>query len=317
MRSTTRASTSTAFTLIELLVVIAIIGVLIALLLPAVQSAREAARRMQCSNNLMQIGLAVQSYESSFGRYPPGVVDRQGAGPIPTLPVGHHYSWVTQILPFMEESNAFNKINFETGLYEVANQTVREYEMSTFICPADGRIKRGFGLPASTSYAGCHHDVEAAIDDTNHGVLFLNSFLPYNEITDGTSNTIFIGEFVERFSPRLGWGSGTRSSLRNTGTRINGSLEGTAALMNLQLPPEVNYTEESEAPEPSSVGEGDEAVYPPSFYLVGGFGSRHPGGCNYILGDGSVRFLRETVDPSILRLLGHRGDGELVSDDLY
>src|SRR6188472_1426796 len=114
-----RAQVRRGFTLIELLVVIAIISVLIALLLPAVQAAREAARRAQCCNNLMQMGLAVQSYESSHEMLPPGVVNE--TGPVLNVPKGYGFGWMTQILPYFEMKNVYNHFNLKVGLYEAPN----------------------------------------------------------------------------------------------------------------------------------------------------------------------------------------------------
>jgi prepilin-type N-terminal cleavage/methylation domain-containing protein/prepilin-type processing-associated H-X9-DG protein len=301
----TRHRPTSAFTLIELLVVIAIIGVLIALLLPAVQSAREAARRVQCVNNLTQLILATQNYASAHGVFPPGVVDDPGSGPIPDLPIGKHYSWVTQILPFVEERNAFNKLNFETGVYHPANDTIRSVTNGLYLCPSDAWVR---GTAGQSNYAGCHHDVEAPIDESNHGVLYLNSAIRPEDILDGSSNTIVFGEYrSNRVAPTLGWASGTRATLRNTGGPPNGA-GGPGA-----VPPGDGGvgTEEEQVPfDPNS-------PIPPTALYVGNFSSNHPGGANFALGDGSVRFVKDTVNPAIFCYLGHRADGEVLDDNEF
>ena len=267
---------------------------------------------MQCSNNLTQILLAAQNYASAFENYPAGVLDAPKAGPIPNLPVGHHYGWMTQILPFIEEENAFNKINFETGVYHAANETVRSVSISTFLCPSSPRFGR-----SQSSYAGCHHDVEAPIAADNHGVYFLNSFLRYDDIPDGASNTIFFGEISDPGAPDLGWASGTRSTLRNTGTMINGSLAAIAGAAGVPLAEEIEGGDRDDPDDESAGDAGGGATYPPAAYLVGGFGSHHPGGANFAFGDGSVRYLAESISGQVYRLLGHRSDGELLSDDEF
>ncbi len=263
------------FTLIELLVVMAIIGILISLLLPAVQSCREAARRTQCANNLMQLGLALQGYEASVGVLPPGVVDP--SSPIVQQPKGYHMSWLAQLLPFLEKKPVHNHLNFEFGAYEVANSTAEQATIRSFLCPSDP----GGG---GSNYAGNHHPTEAPIATNNLGLLFLNSRIRTEDIADGASQTIIVGEkqlgpgvlTAAGFDP--GWASGTRSTLRNGGTPLNKPAVPTAA-----------------NPDP-----------------VGGFGSYHPGGANFAFADGSVRFLRAAGSPATLQAQLNRADGELI-----
>jgi prepilin-type N-terminal cleavage/methylation domain-containing protein/prepilin-type processing-associated H-X9-DG protein len=296
-------SLPTAFTLIELLVVIAIISVLIGLLLPAVQSAREAARRAQCVNNLMQIGIALQSYESSHETLSPGVVAE--SGPVTNQPAGYGFGWMTQILPFLELRNLYHHFNLKVGLYEPPNATTRTNLIKTYLCPSDRGPTRDANRVALTSYAGVHHDVEAPIAADNHGVLFLNSAVRYDDVTDGTSNTLFVGEKLIAL-PELGWASGSAASLRNTGVPVNASS-----------PVMGNPAENPVTAEEPDDAASDRAVDPNSPLYVGGFSSRHPGGANFAFGDGSIRFIKSSVNRRVFRLLGHRADGEFVDADQY
>jgi prepilin-type N-terminal cleavage/methylation domain-containing protein/prepilin-type processing-associated H-X9-DG protein len=291
------------FTLIELLVVIAIIAVLIALLLPAVQSAREAARRAQCINNLMQLGIAIQSYESSHEVLPPGVVNDMG--PILDQAKGYHYGWLVQVLPYCDLRNVYNHFNFKRGLYESQNFTTRTTLIRSFLCPSDAGSNRGPNNVAMTSYVGCHNDAEAPIAANNKGVFYLNSASRYEDIPDGSSQTIFLGEKLND-GLGLGWASGTRASLRNTGSGINRATSPGAVVLGggSASPGE----EEDEAALANVVGT-------PAF--VGGYSSRHPGGANFALGDGSIRFLKNSMSPSIFKLLGNRADGEILDSDKY
>src|SRR5687768_4236128 len=157
---------SRGFTLIELLVVIAIIAVLIALLLPAVQQAREAARRTQCKNNLMQIGLALHNYEMAYEVLPPGSVNP--TGPIRSEEKGYHMSWVVQILPYLDQQNTFQHFNFSKGVYDPDNAAARAVNLAILRCPSSWTA-----APGAACYAGNHHDAEAPIDVDNNGVMFL------------------------------------------------------------------------------------------------------------------------------------------------
>lgn len=289
------------FTLVELLVVIAIIGILIAMLLPAVQAAREAARRSQCLNNLGQIALAVANYEAGFVMLPPGVLDT--AGPIQSVPKGHHIGWLAHILPQLEQRNAYNAVDFSASVYAPANAAVRSWGAPVFICPSDSGAWGGTGTPGPTSYAGCHHDLEAPIDADNHGVLFLNSHVRLADITDGSSQTILCGEKLV-VPAGLGWLSGTRATLRNTGSSINGSTRRGGVLEGI-----------GEVPNSPSTAVSGGAVAPAKAALVvGGFESSHPSGAQVAFVDGSVRFLVETVDRTAFSRLGHRADGKLLDE---
>ena len=303
------------FTLVELLVVVAIIGILIALLLPAVQSAREGVRRMHCSANLVQLGVALRNYESAHQMLPPGVVN--DSGPIVNLPRGYQMSWTVQLLPYIEQGVAFKHVDFSKGVYGKENRAVAELKLGALRCPSDGG---GWGRsgPGAINYAGCHHDVEAPIDADNHGAFFLNSSLRSREIPDGASNTIFLGE--KRVDARdLGWMSGTRSTLRNTGTPINKTLveqtgntpdwESLVWDENREEYVKVKQEKQKEQPETTETPEQKAALL-----IVGGFGSAHPSVSNFLLGDGSVRAVAEVIDQKVYQQMGHRADGKLFQD---
>ena len=267
-----------AFTLVELLVVIAIIGILVGLLLPAVQAAREAARRCQCSNNVGQLILAVHNHEFSFERFPSGTINAKG--PIRSEPIGQHISWIVQILPFLEQRATFRGIDQSLGAYAVENVQARSQVVRTLHCPSQNVAS--VDDVAQTTYAGCHHDVEAPIDVDNNGVFFLNSRVRFDDIDDGSSNTIFIGEVAD--IDALGWMSGTRATLRNTG-----SIAGRTT-RNGAIPITPNN----------------------SLLLVGGFSSSHTGGANFAFGDGSIRFLSQSISPVLFQKFGNRHDGLML-----
>jgi prepilin-type N-terminal cleavage/methylation domain-containing protein/prepilin-type processing-associated H-X9-DG protein len=296
------ASRPRGFTLIELLVVIAIIAVLIALLLPAVQAARESARRCQCVNNLLQLGIALQSYETAHEVLPPGVVNDKG--PVQNTPAGYHFGWLVQILPYIEQKSLYNHIDKRVGLYAGVNSSVRGVGVRTFVCPSDPGSFAAPGLAAQSSYAACYNDTEAPVDTKNNGVFFLNSGVRSEDIPDGRSCTLFMSE--KKIDPtELGWASGTRATLRNAGTVPN---NGGVKLAVAVVPPAGG----------DGTSEDDVAKTAPAGATVnGGFSSLHPGGINAAFGDGSVRFLKNTINAKVFRLLANRADGELLSDDQF
>src|SRR5690606_31086948 len=206
------------FTLIDLLMASAVMAILVALLLPAVQQAREAARRASCKSNLRQIGLALQNYHDQYAMLPAGTVN--ATGPIRNVPEGYHHSWCVALLPYLEQSALDQQIDPQREIYDATHDRLRRHVLTVLLCPSDEvrthatRTPRRL-QPALCNYAGNHHPWEAAIDVDNFGVLYLNSFLPLTRIPDGTSHTIAVGEF-KRAMDDLGWASGTRATLRNT-----------------------------------------------------------------------------------------------------
>jgi prepilin-type processing-associated H-X9-DG protein len=293
------------------LFVLLIIGVLVGLLLPALNSARESARRVQCSNNLMQIGLALHHYSAEHNVLPPGVVN--DTGPITSQPAGYHFSWIVQILPCMDHQELFRKINFRAGVYDPSNQTTRSTSVGVLFCPDDNSGRRNPATDVtSSSYAGCHHEVESPIDVDNHGVFFLNSRVSLGDVSDGLSHTFFVGELAKAHP--LGWFSGTRASLRNTGHPIN---RVDPSLLGVEVANPSLFFGEDQDPGTieDQISAGTIRVAPT---FVGGFGSQHGfDGANFAFGDGSVRFMKATIDRTVYRRLGHRADGEPIDDEAY
>ncbi len=316
-----RATRQSGFTLIELLVVIAIIAVLIALLLPAVQQAREAARRTQCKNNMMQIGLALNNYMMAHEVLPPGT--QNDTGPIQSKEgAGYHMSWITQILPYLEQQNVYTHIDFNKSAYDPANAPARQQRINVFLCPSDG--SSGVSPTAgATSYCGIHNDFETPIDVNQNGVLFLNSSIRYEQITDGSSNTIYVAECRLNTGSDLGWMSGTRSSLRNLVVAIpnnppaavpssndgTGSAQSVAqgeATFRLHATSLSNVNGSNLRQELADMEAGRE--------FVGGPSSFHVGGGHFVMGDGSIRFISQNIDPKTFRNLAHRSDGDMLKD---
>ena len=307
-----------AFTMIELLVVTAIITILVALLLPAVQQAREAARRTQCRNNLKQLALAMNTYYDQFDMFPAGTVNADG--PIRNEPSGYHHNWVIALLPHLEQRPLAESIKTSVGVYRADNDQPRTTNLPVLRCPSDTSSwtasSTGESIePVLTNYAGSHDAAEVPIDVSNNGVLFLNSFLQTQAIEDGTSHTIAFGEF-NRADDDLGWASGTRATLRNCGRAINTTPYGEAFY---GLPPDSidapgqleSLPRGNRAHRNAFAAEQQQLPEEKRNLLVGGFGSHHTGGTQFAFCDGSVQFIGENINPAVYSNLGHRADHEL------
>jgi prepilin-type N-terminal cleavage/methylation domain-containing protein/prepilin-type processing-associated H-X9-DG protein len=340
------------FTLVELLVVIAIIGILVAMLLPAIQASRETARRASCTNRMSQLILGVHEFESAHEYFPSGTVNPKG--PIQNLPNGHHISWIVRILPHIDESALYGNIDPSLSAYHQKNDRARQKSVEMLLCPSSATDDG----PAS-NYAACHNDLEAPIDTTNNGVFFLNSKTTRDDIKDGAAYTLFLGEkLIDNFD--LGWISGTSSTLRNAGSAFGNQASATSGV---SLPWIFNYSQDGgnwtnqqlnpETGEVSVVGgepggtsassaktDSDKAkksaaaaaaknpalqpdkngMLPHSLLggnkaaplFVGGFGSCHIDGVNLAFGDGSVRFMSNRASAGLMRRLANRADGQLV-----
>ena len=296
------------FTLVELLVVIAIIGVLVALLLPAVQTAREAARRMKCGSHLRQIGLAMQNYNDVYRRYPSGFTRF------------HSWGWGVMILPYLEQTNLHNQLATDSGNWRPIDNGADPVLLSRlqtkiplYRCPSDNapdlngkRLVGGrqFGL---SNYAACNgsllfqhlgewYDAEstpgnAATYVGGNGVIFMDSKIDLRDITDGTSNTLLAGEREYRFHSAALW-AGT--------TNVNGGYAnrhynlGTAGYTDLGRDHKINGLN------------------------ANAYGSNHPGGAQFVFCDGSVHFLSQTLSVwdgqastpwGVFDRLGARNDG--------
>jgi prepilin-type N-terminal cleavage/methylation domain-containing protein len=282
-----------AFTLVELLVVIAIIGLLVALLLPAVQAAREAARMTSCKNNIKQIGLALHNCHDTYRRLPMGWMTNGG----PEDPNG--WGWAAAILPQMEHGNVQSQIRFDRPIDDPVNQAARESLIATYMCPSDPGEPtfqiHGFGpddefanqdqigspmfLVAKSNYAGVFGLSEIEnVPSAGEGTFFHNSRLTFASVTDGLSNTFIVGERNSKLGGSV-W-TGVIANANNRKARI--------------------------------VGTADHTPNHPNHHFDD-FSSFHVQGAHFLAADGSVQRINNQIDLLVYQALVTRSGGEVAS----
>jgi prepilin-type N-terminal cleavage/methylation domain-containing protein/prepilin-type processing-associated H-X9-DG protein len=317
-----------AFTLIELLVVIAIIGILIALLLPAVQKVRAAAARIKCSNNMKQQGLALHNYHDVYGSFPNGMVNDNEKPP-----AGYHpeWSWMALTLEFYEEGNLYRQADIYAHMGQASDGYYNAFgdlgkppnpAVSTVVklwtCPADTRTDlTGPGKTdaektitvAFTEYLGVNGSQgpkqnKYGVWQGQNGILFHMSQIRIADITDGTSNTLMVGERPPSADLNFGWwfGSDGRDE-QGTGEGTMGAMDQEYFNVVLTKPP-FNCPTPKLGFQPGDVNDNCDQVH---------FWSLHSGGANFLLADGSVHFLNYGIDPSIFLWLCVRNDGQSVT----
>ncbi len=296
-----RGGRQRAFTLIELLVVIAIIGILIALLLPAVQKVREAAAKTKCSNNLKQIGTALHMYHDSNGAFPQAYSSKKlFYDPKPQKAGDYWPTWGVSILPFIEQANAH-----AAGFFVYDKMSIKQYQ-----CPSDPRFDTkhtgsafggGQGLTWYLAVDGYDMDIQGAkLSLGNQGIIYYDSKTRMAEITDGTSTTVMVGERPPVLNLYWGWYTWSQfdSTLDARTTEKKITTEGNGSSKACVFP----------------------AVYGPGNLQnncdANHFWSHHQNGSNFLFGDGSVRFVGYNANP-ILIYLATRGGAEPISEGSY
>jgi len=298
--STASRPARSGFTLIELLVVIAIIAILIALLLPAVQQAREAARRTQCRNNLKQIGLAMHNYHDVHSILPAGWIGVDNTTGEPFVDGNNGWGWAARILPQLDQVNVYNQTNFTHGVENALNLDARLNIIPSYLCPSDQATARKFEIHddmdapicevAYSNYVGVFGTSEidscegqpAPFVCKGEGMFHHQSAVKLTQVTDGLSNTIMVGERKTKLVDdwQSTW-AGVVVGGEEAAVRILGSTDHTPNN-------EANHFDD--------------------------FSSYHAGGAQFVLGDGSVRFIMTNIDHSLYQSLATRVGGEVVGE---
>ena len=274
------------FTLVELLVVIAIIGVLVGLLLPAVQASREAARRSQCSNNLKQIGLALQNHHNSFKEFPPG-----------TQYGDDDYGWGCMILPMLEQGQIRERIDIaadEPGVTIPFQAGVTDQVLSSFICPSNpmdmlnSPIRGDVGGHGRSDYKGCLGSGGGAITGMFGKIKYFAKPTRIKDVLDGTSHTFAVGDGYTKFMIEIDGPDHPNAHDFGVWIGTNSQHQNVVAETDLKHIPN---------------GDRDDS-----------FASSHPGGVQMAFADGSVQYVSENVDMETYSYLGDKADGNIVGD---
>jgi prepilin-type N-terminal cleavage/methylation domain-containing protein/prepilin-type processing-associated H-X9-DG protein len=293
------------FTLVELLVVIAIIGVLVALLLPAIQAARESARRTQCANHLKQIGIGMHGYLVDHQTFPPGYVssvqpDHDDGGP--------GWAWGPALMPYIEETQLYDEVDVTLSLRDPKVATLITTSVPLFICPSDSMFEPVIDIPSKSSTrplcrmaagnyvasAGTVRPTCKVCRDYFDGVFGRNRAIRPEELLDGLSKTLAIGERASRWSRAVVWGVSPNSKVLDN-QRPGRFAAGPAYVLGTTFHKGFNIELASDQME-----HGTEDTYAESF------GSLHPGGAHFLFCDGGVRFVYDDADPSIMNALSTR-----------
>ena len=293
---------SRGWTAVEVVVVVLLIGIFLALLLPALQSSRESQRLAFCTDKMRRLIAAVHSYEMVEQNFPPGTVN--DTGPIENLPQGKHISWIARLLPHIDQQEAYENLDLSASAYAPINYTTRQLTIRALICPTEVNLMMGL-----SSYTASHHDREAPIASDNNGVFFLNDALSYDDLEDGAAYTIFLGEKCTDVLHDLGWLSGTPGTLRNAGLALSHQSYQGRDDKNFAPWLEINAVEEGNPDLLACRLRGGNSKEP---FYVGGFGSYHPSGANFAMGDGAVKFLTNDISMKLLSQLANRYDGKAV-----
>ena len=295
-----RERSCSGFTLVELLVVIAIIGILIALLLPAVQAAREAARRAQCLNNLKQLGLGLHNYHDAMKSFPPGHIL------YPTSSMGDYVTWPLFLFPYVEQGALYEQNDFSSSWGGCGrNSAVLSQALPTFQCPSDGKSDFGHTCRTRNNYVtntGIGYLRKELPASQTLGIFVQNECLRMRDVTDGLSNTV---AFAELIKVRKGY------DFRGVWSYPEGCHYQHDRTPNTPIPDEIRTSFCVNVPEAPCIG--TYSAHNTRAILLSAR-SRHPGGVQVLLLDGSVRFVSETIDTQTWQDLGTPYGGEVLGE---